>query len=246
MPARQLQLFEPARPFLAHIGPEFFSAAPKAPGVYVITGDEERVLYIGQSRNLKARLGSYKNARRDATHRKTLRLAHAARSITYEICECAEAAILREKKLIALHKPRFNRAGVMPRAPRHVSLASDGSKLELILSETPGAGTTCASFATGGRRIFAALCRSLWNLAFSFPAFETFPAGLLTPAPPPTVRIPVSQTDIDLHHLAKAFLEKSSRVLIDAITTAAERHAHSISPCHAALCLEDIDILDNP
>src|SRR5690242_16075479 len=72
MSERQLHLLQPSRPLALRLGDELFRAAPREPGVYIMTGGDGRILYIGQSKNLRARLGSYKNARRDRTPRKVL------------------------------------------------------------------------------------------------------------------------------------------------------------------------------
>ena len=63
MPDLQLQLFDEPKPLLDRFGDGLFRAAPRRPGVYVMTGADGRVLYIGQSGNLRQRLASYKNAR---------------------------------------------------------------------------------------------------------------------------------------------------------------------------------------
>ena len=49
MPVRQLRLFAPPRPLVQRLGEAFFRAVPRAPGVYIMTCANERVLYIGQS-----------------------------------------------------------------------------------------------------------------------------------------------------------------------------------------------------
>jgi excinuclease UvrABC nuclease subunit len=81
MPARQLHLFAPPKPLVQRLGEAFFRAAPREPGVYAMTGYSGRVLYVGQSGNLRARLARYKNTRPDRAPRKVIRLIHAVESI---------------------------------------------------------------------------------------------------------------------------------------------------------------------
>src|SRR3954464_5704812 len=107
MTEQQLHLFAAPRPLLERLGADFFSSVPSEPGVYVMTGADQRVLYIGQSGNLRARLGSYKNAKPDRAPRKVIRLIHQVRAITWEKCETPQAARLRENELLRLHRPRF-------------------------------------------------------------------------------------------------------------------------------------------
>ena len=86
MAERQLRLFAHPKPLLDRLGRDFFRAVPKRPGVYVMTGTSGQILYIGQSGNLRARLGTYKNAHPDHLSRRTLRLIHSVSSITWEEC----------------------------------------------------------------------------------------------------------------------------------------------------------------
>ncbi|PYK31759.1 MAG: hypothetical protein DME57_02510, partial [Verrucomicrobia bacterium] len=77
MPERQLRLFEHPRPLLTRLGADFFKSVPPCPGVYLMSNDADRLLYVGQSSNLRVRLGSYKNANPHHVSRKTLRLVHS-------------------------------------------------------------------------------------------------------------------------------------------------------------------------
>src|SRR5215207_7877206 len=105
MPEAQLRLFPDPRPLLERFGADFFRAVPKRPGVYLMTGERDRVLYIGKARNLRQRLSSYKYPR---SSRKLLRLGCRVRSIVWEICDDGLAASMRENELLRLHKPMFN------------------------------------------------------------------------------------------------------------------------------------------
>jgi excinuclease UvrABC nuclease subunit len=83
--------------------------AEDRPGVYRMLGATGLVLYVGKSRRLRSRLLSYlragaRNRRRDKQAR-ILRMAHA---VDWEYCHSEFAALLRELRLIKLHRPRFN------------------------------------------------------------------------------------------------------------------------------------------
>lgn len=98
-----------------------------------------RVLYVGQSGNLRRRLGAYKNAHPDHLPRKIIRLVHAARTISWEECDTAGHARRREVELLLLHQPKFNSASPRPRAYCYLGWQLAGSCLTCFLfTELPG------------------------------------------------------------------------------------------------------------
>lgn len=179
---RQLRLFALSNPLVDRFGPEFFRAAPKTPGVYTMRGEGDRILYIGQSKNLRARLASYKNARPGEAPRKIIRLIHAVRRLDWEGCATAEEAIQLETHLIRKHRPRFNVAKIWPDTWFHIGLRREPDQLVLRwtteINATPNCDETWHGAYQGrvmGRKCFRALVRLLWACqyrplsAFSFP-----------------------------------------------------------------------------
>ncbi len=147
MAAQQLHLFEPARPLLQRFGAEFFRAVPPKPGVYIMGGDADRVLYIGQSGNLRHRLGSYKNARLDRAPRNVIRLVHLVRTIVWEECATAEAARLKENRLLRIHRPKFNVQNTYPQGYQFIGLRDEGGRLSICLgNELQSEGKTLWGF----------------------------------------------------------------------------------------------------
>jgi hypothetical protein len=63
MAAGQLWLFDPPKPLVERLGEDFFRALPSAPGVYLMCGASEGMLYVGKARNLRKRLSSYRVAK---------------------------------------------------------------------------------------------------------------------------------------------------------------------------------------
>ncbi len=76
MAAGQLWLFPPPKPLVERLGEEFFRALPSSPGVYLMCGDAEGVLYVGKARNLRKRLCSYRVANPERFPRRMIRLLH--------------------------------------------------------------------------------------------------------------------------------------------------------------------------
>jgi len=226
MPERQLHLFSVANPLAARLGSEFFRGIPREPGVYIMTGADDRVLYIGQSGNLRARLGSYKNAQPDRAPRKVIRLVHQVRSITWERCASVEAARLRENQLLRMHRPKFNRANVYPRAYAFIWQSQDEHGLVLGRTNNPAlAGAlrceqqaklygAFKSFASAG---YGALLRLLWAVARQPAAPSDFPAGLLQENPPRSFTVPwpcAQNSRLKLRSHLQQFLEGVSDELL--------------------------------
>jgi len=111
MGAGQLWLFDPPRPLVERLGEDFFREAPSGPGVYLMCGAEEGILYVGKARNLRQRLGAYRVANPERMPRRVIRLLWAVRRIEWDLCASEAAAQEREEALIAALNPKFNAAG---------------------------------------------------------------------------------------------------------------------------------------
>lgn len=92
-------------------GNAFLKTLPVTPGVYLIHDAEGALIYVGKARNLRRRLGQYRNARRRKKHARMRSIVAEAREIRIERCESELAACLLETRLIQLHRPRWNIAG---------------------------------------------------------------------------------------------------------------------------------------
>jgi len=116
MATGQLWLFDPPKPLLERFGEEYFRTLPDKPGVYLMCGDGEGVLYVGKARNLRKRLSSYRVANPERLPRRIVRLLFQVRRIEWDVCDSEAAAISREESLICVLMPKFNTAGkVWPR-----------------------------------------------------------------------------------------------------------------------------------
>jgi DNA polymerase-3 subunit epsilon len=85
---------------------------PHAPGVYLFTDDRGEVLYVGKSKDLRSRVRSYFTASETRTRiGEMIGIATGVRGIE---CGTALEAAVRELRLIAEHKPRYNRRSKFP------------------------------------------------------------------------------------------------------------------------------------
>ncbi len=217
MPETQLELVPAHKPLLERFGSEFFRAVPVSPGVYIMTGRDERVLYVGQSANLHARLGTYKNARAGKTSRKTLRLVHAVESITWETCPTGRAAVLRENALLRLHRPRFNRVNTYPAAYSFICLrlVPDGIQFGRT-TKAAGPGELFGAFKAHVLAGYTSLLRLTWAAINAPQGIHDFPRRLLAIRPPDSwiLRISSGAGREILHQRLTAFLDGSSDALL--------------------------------
>jgi DNA polymerase-3 subunit epsilon len=93
---------------------------PHAPGVYLFLDDRSRVLYVGTSRDLRTRVRTYFTA--SETRSRMGEMVGLARSVTGIECATPLEAEVRELRLIAEHKPRYNRRSRFPERVHFIKL----------------------------------------------------------------------------------------------------------------------------
>jgi excinuclease ABC subunit C len=80
---------------------------PTAPGVYIMKGEDEGVLYVGKAKNLRNRLRTYFSARGDGrTHIRFL--MDRVRNIATIVTDTEKEALILENTLIKKYRPRYN------------------------------------------------------------------------------------------------------------------------------------------
>ncbi len=96
---------------------------PHVPGVYLFRDDAGRVLYVGTSKDLRTRVRSYFTA--SETRTRMGQMVNLA--VRVEGIECATPleAHVRELRLIAEHKPKFNRRSRFPERVHWVKLTRE-------------------------------------------------------------------------------------------------------------------------
>ncbi len=85
---------------------------PAAPGVYVFRDAQGNPLYVGTSRNLRARVRQYFVS--SETRSRMGEMVGLAERVDPVVCAHALEAQVRELRLIAAHKPRYNRRSKFP------------------------------------------------------------------------------------------------------------------------------------
>ncbi len=98
-------------------------ALPHAPGVYLFKDDRGTVLYIGTSRDLRTRVRQYFTG--SESRSRMGEMVGLAASVTGIECATPLEAEVRELRLIAEHKPRYNRRSRFPEKTHFVKLTNE-------------------------------------------------------------------------------------------------------------------------
>ena len=85
---------------------------PTAPGVYVFRDAKDRALYVGRSRNLRSRVRNYFVSSESRT--RMAEMVVLSERVDTIVCATPLEAEVRELRLIAAHKPRYNRRSRFP------------------------------------------------------------------------------------------------------------------------------------
>ena len=98
-------------------------ALPHSPGVYLFKDERARVLYIGTSRDVRTRVRSYFTA--SETRSRMGEMVGLATTVQAIECATPLEAEVRELRLIAEHKPSYNRRSRFPEKVTFVKLTRE-------------------------------------------------------------------------------------------------------------------------
>jgi DNA polymerase-3 subunit epsilon len=87
-------------------------AMPQSPGVYLFVDDRGEVLYVGKAKSLRSRVRTYFTAAE--TRGRMAEMVGLAAKVVPVVCATPLEAEVRELRLIAHHKPRYNRRSRFP------------------------------------------------------------------------------------------------------------------------------------
>jgi DNA polymerase-3 subunit epsilon len=96
---------------------------PHAPGVYVFRDAHDHVLYVGTSRDLRTRVRTYFTA--SERRSRMGEMVAVAERVDAIVCQTTLEAEVRELRLIAEHKPRYNRRSRFPERMPWVKLTAE-------------------------------------------------------------------------------------------------------------------------
>ena len=172
---KQLRLFSLRDPLTERFGADYFRALPQVPGVYFFYGKQGELLYIGQSLDLRARVGSYRHVTPEKNPKRTLRLVYRIARIEWQVCATAAEAIELERVLLLEHRPPFNRAGVWLGDPWWLKVEPRAEKVHLHLTREEA---VIGPLPSGFRFILGSLIRVLHRLSFPELPISAYPHGV--------------------------------------------------------------------
>ena len=147
---------EELRTFSSQVSPEqrrkrhLAEGLPTAPGVYLFKDARGRVLYVGKSTNLRTRVRTYFTA----SEMRTRMAEMVACAERVDVVECATAleAEVRELRLIAEHRPKYNRRSKFPERATWLKLTVEPfPRLSLVRQVLDDGATYLGPF--GSRRL---------------------------------------------------------------------------------------------
>jgi DNA polymerase-3 subunit epsilon len=116
---------------------------PSSPGVYRFVDGGGRVLYVGSSLDIRTRVRSYFTA--SEKRRRMTEMVQVARSVEHVVCATAIEAQVRELRLIAEHRPSYNRRSTRPERAAWVKLTDEPVPRLSVVSH-PGTDHPVASY----------------------------------------------------------------------------------------------------
>lgn len=152
-----VQSMEELRTFSAQVSPQqrakrhLADALPRLPGVYLFEDARGRVLYVGKSVDLRARVRQYFTASESRT--RMAEMVACAHHVRHVVCASALEAEVRELRLIAEHCPPYNRRSRRPERAVWVTLTREAfPRLSVVRAvredRQPGTGTWLGPFGS--------------------------------------------------------------------------------------------------
>ncbi len=148
---------------------------PERPGVYIMHGEGDKIIYVGKSRNLKNRVSQYFG--NNEKNVKTMRMATSVRRFECIHCDTEIEALTLENTLIKQHTPRYNIRLKDAKSYPFIKLTSDEyPKLIMTRKRLDDGGRYFGPYS-GTQSVFAVI--SLMNKTFGlYSCRKKFPADI--------------------------------------------------------------------
>lgn len=157
---RGVLTFEELRTFSAKVPSEvrakrrLAAGLPSAPGVYVFRDAAGAALYVGTSGDIRRRVGSYFT--RTETRARMAQMVKIAESVTPIVCATDLEARVREVRIIASERPRYNRRSTRPDKHTWLKLTDEHfPRLSIVTSVRDDDAHYVGPFRSRGRAVEA-------------------------------------------------------------------------------------------
>lgn len=149
---KKIHYHEAVKAFDKKFGPDFVAALPCAPGIYRVFNDGDVLIYVGKAKNLRRRIGQYRNAKRRKRHLKMRSIVSEASRIEVEVSASELEACLTETRVIQEHRPKWNVAGAFYFLYPMLGIRHTAGILSLLYTTEPEAldPSLLASFSMHG------------------------------------------------------------------------------------------------
>jgi DNA polymerase III subunit epsilon len=122
-------------------------AMPHSPGVYLFRDERGRVLYVGKAKDLRSRVRSYFTS--SEMRQRIVEMVAIAHDVTPIVCATELEAQVRELRLIAQHKPPYNRRSKFPERSVWVKLTVEPlPRLSIVRAVKADAGSYLGPFSS--------------------------------------------------------------------------------------------------
>lgn len=108
---------------------------PESPGVYVFIDRQEKPLYVGKSKSIRTRARNYFTA--SEKRKRITEMVRIAERIDAVVCATELEAEVREIRLIAEHKPPYNRRSRSPEKVAYLKLTEEAFPRLSIVNRLP-------------------------------------------------------------------------------------------------------------
>ncbi len=148
---------------------------PERPGVYIMHGEGDKIIYVGKSRNLKNRVSQYFG--NNDKNIKTMKMAASVRRFECIHCDTEIEALTLENTLIKQHTPRYNIRLKDAKSYPFIKLTADEyPKLMMTRKRLDDGGRYFGPYS-GTQSVFAVI--SLMNKTFGlYSCRKRFPADI--------------------------------------------------------------------
>lgn len=117
---------------------------PSEPGVYIFEDAQGKPLYVGTSRNIRTRVKSYFTSSEQRS--RMAEMVNLAERVNSLVCATPLEAAVRELRLIAAHKPPYNRKSRFPERGRWLKLTAEAAPRLSLVRQPSTSGEADATY----------------------------------------------------------------------------------------------------